>query len=78
VAGFRISGVEHSSSAIREVDVPQLRRLVAYFPQRRPRFDLSLGHVAFVIDEVSLGKILFEHFGFPYHLSFHRLLNTHL
>jgi hypothetical protein len=34
--------------------VPQLRRLVAGFPQRRPGFEPRSGHVGFVVDNVAL------------------------
>jgi hypothetical protein len=53
--------------------VPPLRRLVAGFPQRRPRS----GHVGFVVDKVALGKVFSEYFCFPCQFSFHRLLHNH-
>jgi hypothetical protein len=53
-------------------------RLVAGFPPRRPGFDLSSGHVGFVVDKVTLGQVLSEYFDFPCQFSFHRLLHTHL
>jgi hypothetical protein len=36
-----------------------------------------LGHVGFVVDEVSLGQVFSEYFGFPRQFLFHRLLVTH-
>jgi hypothetical protein len=33
--------------------------------------------MGFVVDEVALGQIFSEYFGFPCHCSFHRLLHTH-
>jgi hypothetical protein len=33
--------------------------------------------VGFVVDEVALGQVLFECFGFPCQFSFHRLLHIH-
>jgi hypothetical protein len=50
--------------------VPQLRR-------RRPGFDPRSGHMGFVVDEVALGQVFSEYFGFPCQFSFHRLLHTH-
>jgi hypothetical protein len=57
--------------------VPQLRRLVAGFPPRRPEFQPRSGHVGFVVDKVALGQGFSEYFGFPCQFSFHRLLHTH-
>jgi hypothetical protein len=37
--------------------VPQLRRLVAGFPPRRPGLEPRSGHVGFVVDEVALGQV---------------------
>jgi hypothetical protein len=54
-----------------------LRRLVAGFPTRRPRFESRLGHVGFVVGKVALGQVFPKHFGFPCQFSFHRLLHTH-
>jgi hypothetical protein len=34
---------------------PQLKRLVASFPPRRPGFDPGSGQVEFVVDKVALG-----------------------
>jgi hypothetical protein len=59
LAQDRISRVENSSSAAREVDVPQLRRLVADFPQRRPMFHLSLRHGRRVTGEDSFQVLRF-------------------
>jgi hypothetical protein len=52
-------------------------RLVAGFPLRRPRFEARLGHVRFVLDNVALGQVFSEYFGFPCQFSFHRLLHIH-
>jgi hypothetical protein len=57
--------------------VPELKRLVAGFPSRRPGFDPRSGHVGFVVNTVALGQVLSEYFGFPYQSSFHRLLHNH-
>jgi hypothetical protein len=57
--------------------VPWLRLLVASFPPRRPGFDPRSGQVGFVVDNVSLGQVFSENFGFPCQFSFHRLLHTH-
>jgi hypothetical protein len=54
----------------------QLRRLVAGFLPRRPGFDPGSGQVESVVDKVALGQVFSEYFGFPYQLSFHRLLHT--
>jgi hypothetical protein len=56
--------------------VPQLRRLVAGFPSQRHGFEPRSGNVGFVVDEVTLGQVLSEYFGFPCKFSFHRLLDT--
>jgi hypothetical protein len=55
-----------------------LRRLVSGFPPRWPRFDPRLGHVGFVLNEVALGQVFSEYFGFPCQFSFHHLLHIHL
>jgi hypothetical protein len=34
--------------------------------------------VGFVVDEVALGQVFSEYFGFPCQLSFHQMLLTHL
>jgi hypothetical protein len=47
------------------------------FPSRRPGFESGLGHVGFVVDEVALGQVFSEYFGFPFKFSFHRLLHIH-
>jgi hypothetical protein len=57
--------------------VPQLKRLVAGFPPRRPRFDPRSGHLGFVVGKVALGQVFSENFGFPCQSSFHRLLHNH-
>jgi hypothetical protein len=56
---------------------PQLRRLVAGFPPRRPGFNLGPGHVGFVVDKVALGQVFSEYFSFLCQLAFHRLLHNH-
>jgi hypothetical protein len=35
---------------------PQLKRLVAGFPPRRPEFQPGYSHVGFVVDKVALGR----------------------
>jgi hypothetical protein len=57
--------------------MPELRRLVASFPPLQIGFVPISGHVGFVVDEVALGQILSEYFGFPVQLAFHRLLHSH-
>jgi hypothetical protein len=54
--------------------VPQSTML---FPPQWPGFELSSGHVGFVVDEVAQGQVFSEYFGFPCQFSFHRLLHTH-
>jgi hypothetical protein len=44
--------------------VPELRRLIAGFPQRRPKFEPRSGHVGFVVDKVALRQFFSEYFGF--------------
>jgi hypothetical protein len=56
---------------------PQLKRLVAGFPPRRPWFDPGSGKVGFVVDKVALGQVFSEYFGFPCQSSFHQLLHNH-
>jgi hypothetical protein len=55
----------------------QLRRLVVGFPPRRPGLEPRSGHVRFVVDEVALGQVFSECFGFPWQFSFYRLLHSH-
>jgi hypothetical protein len=55
----------------------KLKRLVAGFPPRRPRFEPGSGHVGFVVDKVALGQVFSEYFGFPRYSSFHQLLHNH-
>jgi hypothetical protein len=57
--------------------VPELRRLVAGFPSRRPGFEQASAHVVFVVDKVALGQVFSEYFGFHCQFSFHRQLHTH-
>jgi hypothetical protein len=40
-------------------------------------FDPRLVHVGCVVDEVALGQVFSEYFGFPCQSSFHRLLQNH-
>jgi hypothetical protein len=56
--------------------VPQLRRLVAGFPPRRPGFQAGSGHAGFGVDRVALVQVFFEYFGFPCQFSY-RLLHIH-
>jgi hypothetical protein len=53
--------------------VPQLGRLVAGFPPRRP----GLSHVGFVVDKVTLGQVFSKSFDLPCQFSFHQLLHIH-
>jgi hypothetical protein len=57
--------------------MPQLRRLVAGFPHRRPGFEPRSVHVRFVVDKVALEQVFSEYFGFPCQFSFQRLLHNH-
>jgi hypothetical protein len=54
-----------------------LRRLVAGFQPRLPRFEPRSGHMGFVVDEVALGQVFSEYFGFPCQLSLHRLFHIY-
>jgi hypothetical protein len=42
-----------------------------------PGFDPRSGHVGFVVDNVALGQVFSEYFGFPCQSSFHQLLHNH-
>ncbi|PNF36315.1 Signal recognition particle 9 kDa protein [Cryptotermes secundus] len=44
---------------------PQLKQLVAGFPQWQPRFDSGFGQVGFVVDKVALRQVFSEYFSFP-------------
>jgi hypothetical protein len=55
---------------------PQLKRLAAGCPPRRPGFNPGSGQVRFVVDKVALGQVFSEDFGFPC-LSFHQILHPH-
>jgi hypothetical protein len=57
--------------------VPQLRRLVAGFPLRRPGFEYRLGHVGYVVNIVARVQVSSEYFGFPCQFSFHQLLHIY-
>jgi hypothetical protein len=50
---------------------------VSGFPTRRPGFDPSSGHVAFVVYIVALGRIFSEYFDFLCQFSFCHLLHIH-
>jgi hypothetical protein len=56
--------------------VPQLRRLVAGFPPRRPGFQPRSGHVGFLVDKVELRQVFSDYFGFPCQFSFHQHLRV--
>jgi hypothetical protein len=64
------------SQTIMGLAAPQLKRLVAGFPPRRPGFNPGSGQVGFVVDKVALGQVFSEYFGFPCH-SFHQILHPH-
>jgi hypothetical protein len=49
------------------------RAIAPVLSRRLPGFNPTSGHVVFVVDKV----VFSEYFGFPRHLSFHRLLHTH-
>jgi hypothetical protein len=55
--------------------VPQLRRLVAELPSRRPGFESRSGSIKFVLDKSVLGWIFSEYLAFPLHFSLHQLLH---
>jgi hypothetical protein len=44
---------------------PQLKRLVAAFPPRRPGVKPGSGQVGFVVNKVALEQVFSEYFGFP-------------
>jgi hypothetical protein len=52
-------------------------RAIAQVVSRRPGFEPRSRHVVFVVDEVTLGQVFSEYFGFPCQFSFHRLLHVH-
>jgi hypothetical protein len=58
-------------------DAPELKRLVAGFPPRRPGFAPRSGQVRFVVDEVALGQVFSEYFGFHRQSSFLQILHPH-
>jgi hypothetical protein len=39
-------------------------------------FEPRSGHVGFMVDEVALGQVFSEYFGFPCEFSFHQLFHT--
>jgi hypothetical protein len=65
------------SRKVRLKAAPQLKRLVAGFPPRRPGFKPGSSHVGFVVDKVALGQVFSEHFGFPCQSSFHQFLHNY-
>jgi hypothetical protein len=57
--------------------VPQLKRLAAGFPPRRPGF-ASGQHVDFVVDKAVLGQVFSDNFCFPCQSTFHQFLHHHI
>jgi hypothetical protein len=55
--------------------MPQVRRLAAGLPPRRPELEPGSGHVGFVVDKEALGQVFSDYFRFPYQL-FHRQPHT--
>jgi hypothetical protein len=55
----------------------QFRRLFACFPPQGFEFDPRTNHVGFKMDEVALGQVFAEYFGFPYQFLFHKMLHIH-
>jgi hypothetical protein len=55
--------------------MPQLKWLITGFTPWQPGFKPRSGHVGFVVDEMALGQIFSEDFGFPCQFSFHQLLH---
>jgi hypothetical protein len=55
----------------------QLRWLIAGFPPPRPGFDPESDDVGIVVDNVALGQVFSEYFGFPCQFLFHPLLHSH-
>jgi hypothetical protein len=45
--------------------------------QGRYLFKPGSSHVVFVVEEVALGQVFSEYFGFPCHSSFHQFLHNH-
>jgi hypothetical protein len=41
------------------------------------RFEAGSSPVGFLVDEVALGRVFSEYFGFPCRSSFHQLLHNH-
>jgi hypothetical protein len=48
------------------------------WPCRRYGFDLRSSNVGFVVDEVTLGQVPSNYFGFPCQFLFHQMLHNHL
>jgi hypothetical protein len=63
-----------SGSKSKPIKLAALKRLVAGFPPRRPRFDPVSGQVGFVVDKVALGLFYSEYFGFPCQSLFYRII----
>jgi hypothetical protein len=59
------------------VAVTWLRRLVIGFSWRLTGFDLSSGHVGFMVDKVAVEQGFYEYFSFPCQFEFHQPLHTH-
>jgi hypothetical protein len=60
----------------------RIRRTQVQTPARRLTILIEVfvhrsGHVEFVVDEVALGQVFSEYFGFPCQFAFHRLLHNH-
>jgi hypothetical protein len=51
--------------------------LVAGFPPRGLGVKPGSSHVGFVVDNVALGHVFSEYFGFPCQSSFHQFLHNH-
>jgi hypothetical protein len=53
----------------------ELQWLAASFPTWGPGFDTRSDQTGFVVDEVALGWVFSDYFGFPFQLSFHKLIH---
>jgi hypothetical protein len=51
--------------------------LLAGFPDRRPEFKPTSGHMGFVVDKMALEHVSSEYFGFRCQFVLHRLFHTH-
>jgi hypothetical protein len=54
-----------------------IAQAISWLPPRRPGFDPRSGHVRFMVDEVALGQVFSEYFGFHCQTSFHQPLHNH-